>query len=271
MRAPLEQFPWPVERGQRVQIQPWILIVAAPFLGSFAECLAQRLPLHRPVVAARSQCDKCAAVLGPLELVPVVSWLALGGKCSHCRTRISPISTVAELSAAALALWAVVVVPGWLVWPTAALGWTLLTLALMDFHHFVLADILVLPLLAIGIVVSFALSEEQGMASVIGAVIGGGGAFAVREIYRRVRGRDGLGLGDVKLLAAAGAWVSWQGLPSVLFIASVSALAVWLALWAFKSRAEFPLNGAQRVPFGIFLALGLWIVWLHGPLQFSLA
>jgi leader peptidase (prepilin peptidase)/N-methyltransferase len=174
---------------------------------------------------------------------------------------------MAEILAAALAVWAVVVVPGWLVWPTGLLGLTLLSLALMDFHHFVLADVLVLPLLLFGILISFSISTDAGTASVIGSLIGGGGAFALRKIYRLTRGRDGLGLGDVKLLAAAGAWVSWQGLPSVVFIASVTGLAAWLALWAFKSRAQFKLSGTQRVPFGIFLALGLWIVWLHGPID----
>jgi leader peptidase (prepilin peptidase)/N-methyltransferase len=246
-----------------------MLIIAAPFLGSFVACLAQRLPLKRPIATGRSHCDRCAVALGPLELVPIVSWIALKGKCRHCLGSISSDHVVAEVVAAALAIWAVVVVPGWLVWPTALLGWTLLALALMDFHHFVLADVLVLPLLVAGIGVSFVLSEAQGIASIAGAAIGGGVAFAIREIYSRVRGRIGLGLGDVKLLAAAGAWVSWQGLPSVLLIASVTALIVWLALFAMKSGTQFHLSATARVPFGIFLALGLWIVWLHGPIQFG--
>jgi leader peptidase (prepilin peptidase)/N-methyltransferase len=254
-----------------VHIQLWILIIAAPFMGSFADCLAQRLPICRPLIASRSQCDRCAAVLTPIELVPIVSWVVLGGKCRHCLARVSPIYVTAELSAAALTLWSVAVVPGWLIWPTAALGWALLTLALMDFHHFVLADILVLPLLLLGVAVNFSISEAQGIASFTGAAIGYGGALVVREIYRLVRDRDGLGLGDVKLLAAAGAWVSWEGLPSVLFIASSTALAAWLFLWSLKLTPGPHLKCDQRVPFGIFLAIGLWIVWLHGPIRFGLA
>jgi len=252
-----------------VPIQLWILLIAAPFLGSFAECVAQRLPAHRPLVAARSQCDHCAVVLAPIELVPVVSWIALGGKCRHCLARISPVYAIAELSAAGLALWSAAVVPGWLIWPTAALGWTLLTLALMDFHHLLLADILLWPLLLLGIAVNFSISEAQGMASLAGAVIGFVAAFAVRELYRLARGRDGLGLGDVKLLAAAGAWISWDGLPSVLFIASATALAACLVLWSLDLRPR--LSRDERIPFGIFLAIGLWIVWLHGPIRFGVA
>jgi len=251
---------------RELQAQTWTLIIGAPFIGSFAGCLAWRLPLNRSVIAERSRCDCCSAPLGPLELVPVVSWIALKGKCRSCLAPISSVHLIAELAAAALAIWTVLVMPGWLVWPTAVLGWTLLALALMDFHHFVLSDILVLPLLALGLLVSFLISWDIGMASVLGALIGGGSALAVRMLYRLVRSRDGLGLGDVKLLTAAGAWVSWQGLPSVVFLASVSALVACLALWAFTSRAQLSLNSAQRVPFGIFLAIGLWIVWLHGPI-----
>jgi leader peptidase (prepilin peptidase)/N-methyltransferase len=250
-----------------VPIDLWILLIAAPFLGSFADCVAQRLPVHRPLVAARSQCDHCAVALAPIELVPVVSWIALGGKCRHCLARISPVYAVAELSAAGLALWCAAVVPSWLIWPTAALGWTLLTLALMDFYHLLLADILLLPLLLLGIAVNFGISEAQGVASLGGAVIGYGGAFAIRKIYRLARGRDGLGMGDVKLLAASGAWISWDGLPSVLFIASATALAACLALRLLDLR----LSGDERIPFGIFLAIGLWIVWLHGPIRFGFA
>jgi leader peptidase (prepilin peptidase)/N-methyltransferase len=256
---------------QGVPVHLWILLTAAPFLGSFAECVAQRLPVHRPLVAARSRCDHCAVILAPIELVPVVSWIASGGKCRHCLARISPVYAVAEICAAGLALWCAAMVPGWLIWPTAALGWTLLALALMDFHHLLLADILLFPLLLLGIAVNFGISEAQGVASLAGAVIGYGSAFAVREIYRLVRGRDGLGLGDVKLLAAAGAWISWDGLPSVLFIASATALTTWLVLWRLGLRPRLQLSSAERIPFGIFLAIGLWIVWLYGPIRFGVA
>jgi len=135
-----------------------MLIAAAPFMGSFAACVAWRLPLNRAIVVARSQCDCCSATLGPFELVPVVSWVALKGRCRRCFAPISPVHLIAELAATAIAVWAVMVVPGWLVWPTVFLGWTLLALALMDFHHFVLADVLVLPALILGVVVSFAIS-----------------------------------------------------------------------------------------------------------------
>jgi leader peptidase (prepilin peptidase)/N-methyltransferase len=97
-------------------------------------------------------------------------------------------------------------------------------------------------------------------AHALGALSGYVFVRLLRLAYRALRGREGMGLGDAKLLAAAGAWVSWQGLPSVLVIAALSALAVVL-LWRGSK-----IDPVQRVPFGVFLSLGLWITWLYGPL-----
>jgi leader peptidase (prepilin peptidase)/N-methyltransferase len=250
-----------------VQLDDLILLLVAPAMGSFAESLAGRLPSGRPIVLARSECESCRMVLRPLELIPVASWIALNGKCSRCGAKISWTHPVMELAALAIGLWSVLVVDGWIVWPTIFLGWALLALVLMDIRYLVLADVIVLPVLAMGIATSFAISQAQGIAALAGAALGGGASFAVREAYRWLRKREGLGLGDVKLLAAAGAWVASQGLPSVVLIASVLALAVTFPiLWAQGNRPA----GQVRVPFGAFIAVGLWVVWLHGPINFSL-
>jgi leader peptidase (prepilin peptidase)/N-methyltransferase len=219
------------------------------------------------MIMTRSQCESCLAVLRPLELIPLASWIALNGKCSHCGAKISVTHPVAELMALALAVWVVLVMDSWIVWPTLFLGWSLLALGLMDLRYLVLADIIVLPVLVVGIATSFAISEAQGIAALAGAGLGGGVSLAIRESYRWLRGRDGLGLGDVKLVTASGAWVAWQGLPSVILIASVLALALALPVaWGQERRR----TGELRVPFGAFIAVGLWIVWLHGPIDFEL-
>lgn len=244
-----------------------MLLFGAPALGSFAESVAGRWPSGRPIVAARSRCESCLSALRPFELIPLASWIALSGKCSHCGAKIPLAHPMAEIAALALGAWAVLVVTGWAIWPTLFLGWSLLALALMDLRYLVLADIIVLPILAVGIATSFAISESQGLAALAGAALGGGLSLAIREIYRWLRGREGLGLGDVKLLAACGAWVGWRGLPSVVFIASVLALVVMLPIVCGK---ESDRTGESRVPFGAFIALGLWIVWLHGPINFDI-
>jgi leader peptidase (prepilin peptidase)/N-methyltransferase len=250
-----------------LQVNDLIPLLVAPAMGSFAESLAGRVPSGRPIVMARSQCESCRAVLRPLELIPLASWIALNGKCSRCGAKISLTHPIAELAALVVGVWAVLVVDGWIVWPSLFLGWSLLALVLMDLRYLVLADIIVLPVLAVGIATSFAISEAQGIAALAGAALGGGTSLAIRESYRWLRGREGLGFGDVKLLAASGAWVAWKGLPSVVLIASVLALVVMLPIvWGQGSRR----TGELRVPFGAFIAVGLWIVWLHGPITFDL-
>lgn len=219
------------------------------------------------MIMTRSQCESCRVVLRPLELIPLASWIALNGRCRRCGAKISVTHPIAELMALALGAWVVLVMDSWIVWPTLFLGWSLLVLVLMDFRYLVLADIIVLPVLVVGIATSFAISEAQGIAALAGAALGGGVSLAIRESYWWLRGRDGLGLGDVKLLAASGAWVAWQGLPSVVLIASVLALAVALPVaWSQEGRR----TGELRVPFGAFIAVGLWIVWLYGPIGFEL-
>jgi len=96
----------------------------------------------------------------------------------------------------------------------------------------------------------------------IGAAVGFGGLWLLAFLYRRVRGRDGLGGGDPFLLGAIGAWVGWAGLPSVLLWASAAGLAVVAA----KLVLRRPVASADRLPFGVFLAVGAWMTWLYGPL-----
>lgn len=256
--------------GGFVQIQPWMLLAVAPITGSFTECLAQRLPAQRPILLARSQCDGCNTQLSPFELIPVLSWVALGGRCRHCKRPIPVRHVVAEVIAAAVTVLALLVVPGWLIWPTVILSWVLLALGLMDLYHLVLSDVVVLPVLALGLVTSFAVSQEQGFAGLAGAVVGFGAGLAAMALCRLLKRGECLRFGEVKLLAACGAWVSWYGLPSVVLIAGLAALGAGFLLGAGRTRRRFDLKQAGRIPAGPFVAFGLWVVWLHGTMQIQL-
>ncbi|MFQ5567894.1 MAG: prepilin peptidase, partial [Paracoccaceae bacterium] len=119
-----------------------ILLVAAPFVGSFLGLLIERLPAGESVVLGRSRCGKCGAALGPRDLVPLLSWAASGGRCRHCRAALGWFHPGIEAAALGVALWSVLVVPGWLAWASAGLGWTLLALAVIDQRHMVLPDAL---------------------------------------------------------------------------------------------------------------------------------
>lgn len=162
----------------------------------------------------------------------------------------------------AAAVMSALVYPGPLLWPSCILGWALLCLAVIDWRHFILPDTLTLPLTAGGLLVPYLVGGDGMVDHAIGAAAGYLFVVSVAFVYRWLRKRDGIGMGDAKMLAAGGAWVSVWGLPTVVFYASV----VGLGVVAFASLRGRPVTAAQAVPFGTFLALGTWLVWLFGPL-----
>jgi leader peptidase (prepilin peptidase) / N-methyltransferase len=216
-------------------------------------------------VRGLSICPACRHRLGPLDLVPLLSWVAARGRCRYCGERISAFYPTVELGALGIAAWAAATTSGPELWVSCVLGWTLLALALTDLHELLLPDLLTLPLVAAGLLVAALFRPDDLSAHVVGAVLGAAVVVAIGWTYRRLRGREGIGLGDAKLLAASGAWVSWQGLPSVTLIAALAGLAVILP-GALRQRRVL---WTARVPFGVFLCLGLWLVWLYGPVGAS--
>lgn len=246
------------------------LIFIAPFIGSFLSTVAHRLPAGAPIAVARSACPSCGETLSPMSLVPVISWLAQRGRCRYCRGPISPAYPLVEIAALAIAVWAVWAMnaaSGWVLAASCVLGWTLLALSLIDGRHFILPDVLTLPLGVAGIGVTVANDPVQVAGHLIAAITGFAVLALVNNLYQRVRGRDGLGLGDAKLLAAGGAWVGLGGLPGIVLIASFAALAWALVQGGLRQQ----LSGQMRIAFGPFLALGIWIIWLYGPLKFGWA
>ena len=240
-----------------------IILVVAPFIGSFVGLLIERLPAGENVVLGRSYCRSCTTTLGPLDLVPLFSWVASRGRCRHCHVALGWFHPGIELAAFGVALWSILMMPAPLAWATAGLGWTLLALAVIDHRHMILPDVLNLPLIAAGLAVAATMSVGVPMHHIAGALVGAASLGAVAWTYRRVAGRDGLGLGDVKLFAAAGAWVGWQALPSVLLIAATAGLLV-ACFPTWTKGAAWP---RRQVAFGPYLALGFWVTWVHGPVN----
>jgi leader peptidase (prepilin peptidase)/N-methyltransferase len=224
-------------------------------VGSFMATLVVRWPAGRSM-GGRSACDACGARLGLLELVPLVSYVQQRGRCRHCSALIDPVHPLAEASCALVGSLALALVPGWAALSGAVFGWTLVALALLDLRHFWLPDALTLPLLALGLALGPAPAAER----VLAAVLAGGGLLAVALLYRALRGREGLGLGDAKLAAAAGSWLSPGLLPPLLLLASLAGLGL-----AMAGRERLARRGwLTRVPFGACLALAAWLLWLAG-------
>jgi leader peptidase (prepilin peptidase) / N-methyltransferase len=236
-------------------------LLAAPFIGSFLGVVATRLPAREDFLWSRSRCDACGHALGALEMVPLVSHLALRGECRHCRAAIGLHHPGFELAALAVAATAApFAATGVQLWAGCVLGWTLLVLAWIDLRHMRLPDAITWPLALLGLGATALLDPAALVDHALGVVAGFGGFRLVSLAYRRLRGREGLGRGDACLLGAAGAWVGWQALPSLVLAAAVLGL-----LWAAAARlAGHAVGRDTALPFGPFLAAGLWLLWLAG-------
>ncbi len=162
-------------------------------------------------------------------------------------------------------LWAMLAADGWIgILLSCLLGWWLLSLAILDIRHFILPDVLTLPLVPAGVVAAWLMSPASLPDAVLGAAAGFMSFWCVREGYYHLRGREGLGFGDVKLMAGLGAWLGWQSLASVVLIAAVAGLAIMLPVALRRNQ-----SAGLRLPFGAYLALGAWLVWLYGPVMLS--
>jgi leader peptidase (prepilin peptidase)/N-methyltransferase len=196
----------------------------------------------------RSACDHCGSTLGPLELIPVLGRVLLRGHCRHCGVRIPLDETWIEIAAAAVGLLAVLLAPSSWPWMLAC-GWLLVLLAAVDHLHGILPDTLNALLFAAGLSALLADPGAPGAIDGLLASLAGAGAFALLAYgYEAVRGRSGLGGGDVKLMGALGVWTGLTGLAWIVLLAAAGALAG--ALVASGGRFE----GARAIRFGPWLA-----------------
>lgn len=231
-------------------------------VGSFIALVSVRLPASEPLVVTRSRCRACGTPLGALELVPLISWLVQRGRCRRCGTPISPRYPLIEAGSAALGAWALMADPGWVGISGAIFAWWLLAASIIDAEHYWLPDGLTLPLAALGLIFAAWLEPTRLAERAIGAAVGFGILALLGLLYRRVRGREGLGGGDPRLLAAIGAWVGWIALPTVLVWAALAGLSLTLARRLRGRRVAL----SDALPFGPMLAVGGWLAWLYGPL-----
>ena len=232
--------------------------LAALIVGSHIATIAVRWPQGRSAAAGRSACDGCGRTLRAWELVPLLSWLMLRGRCRRCAARIDSRHPAIELAALMVAMTMLAVLPVNAAVAGTLFGWTLLLLAVLDLDRYWLPDRLTLPLLAAGLATALAGIGPDLAARMIGAVLGWGVLAAIGGGYRRLRGRRGIGGGDPKLFAAIGAWVGWAMLPTVLLIASGGGLLLVAALAVCGRR----ITATTRIPFGPLLGAAGVAGWL---------
>jgi len=211
-----------------------------------------------------STCPSCGQRIAAIHNVPVLSYLALRGRCAGCGYRISPRYPLVETAAAILGV-AVAYAFG-PTWQTvAALGftWSLLALTLIDLDHKLLPDSITLPLLWAGVVIAaFPVGDKPLFtdlhSSVVGAVAGYLSLWTVYQLFKLITGKEGMGYGDFKLLAAIGAWLGWQKLPLVILLSAVVGSVVGVALIAGGRSRHVP------IPFGPYLAAAGWVALVFG-------
>jgi leader peptidase (prepilin peptidase)/N-methyltransferase len=234
-------------------------ILAAPFIGSFLGVLILRLPDGRPIATGRSACDQCGHRLGVRDLVPILSFLLMHGRCRYCGAAIGAFPVLIELAAVGVAAWAAAIMNGTDLWLACLLGWTLLTAGWIDMRTMLLPDVLTLPLLVAGLAATAVVNPDALLDHALAAVLGYLLLFGTAWAYRRLRGRDGIGAGDAKLLAALGAWLGIGSLPVVLLLASCLGLIAAGGAMLFGRR----LTAATAIPFGPFLSFAGWLIWLY--------
>ena len=247
-----------------VMTGPFALVFAALFgavIGSFLNVCIHRLPRGTSIVWPASACPNCGRGLSWFENIPVVSYACLRGRCRTCRMPISVRYAIIEaVTAAMFALGWWYYGPGPMLASRLVFGCALVVLFAIDLEHHLLPNVITLPGIAVGLVFSF-VAEPGWRASLIGIVIGGGVLFLIAEVYYRVRHEEGLGMGDVKMLAMIGAFVGWKLTLMALVLASFAGTIIGLALIATR-------RGTMKyaLPFGTFLAIGAAVSATVGPM-----
>jgi leader peptidase (prepilin peptidase) / N-methyltransferase len=229
-------------------------------IGSFLNVCIHRLPRGTSIVWPASACPKCGRSLSWFENIPVASYAVLRGRCRTCRAPIALRYPIVEaLTAALFGLAWSYYGPGPLLASRLIFGCMLIALFAIDLEHQLLPNVITLPGIAIGFILSF-VTEPGWQASLLGILVGGGILFAIAEGYYRIRHEEGLGMGDVKMLAMIGAFIGWKLTLVALMLASFAGTIIGLALIVTR-------RGTMKyaLPFGTFLAIGAAASATAGP------
>ncbi len=240
-------------------------------VGSFLNVCIYRIPLRKSIINPPSSCPQCGERIRFYDNIPLFSYLILLGKCRHCRSPIPLqyplVEVVTGLLSAALFIRYDLSADYFLLFFFAS---ALVAIAFIDLHHKIIPDVLSIPALIIGAGASLlGFGQVPWTESLIGVIGGGGFLYLVAVIFEKLRGRQGMGGGDVKMLAMIGAWMGWRSLPFILLISASAGILIGGGSLVLARKGM-----RTRIPFGPFLALGtlLWLFfdqdllwWLYGP------
>jgi leader peptidase (prepilin peptidase)/N-methyltransferase len=233
-----------------------LIFIFGACIGSFLNVCIYRIPESKSIVHPGSACPGCGSPIRFYDNLPLISYLLLRGRCRQCHSPISLRYPIVELICGLFAI-CLFLKFGWS--PAALIYFIfvacLITITFIDLDHWIIPNIITLPGIPLGLAASFFLPQLSATSSLSGMLLGGGSLFAVAWGYRLLTGREGMGLGDVKLLAMIGAFIGWQGVLLTIF--SASALGTLAGLVTGKGMK-------MKVPFGPFLSIGALIHLFFG-------
>lgn len=249
--------------------QTWILPVFAGLLGavvgSFLNVCIYRLPRKQSIVSPPSSCPECGSRIPWYLNVPLVSFLALRGRCRVCKTPISMRYPAIELLNGLLF---------WVIFDRFGISWltpvfwlfsaSLVVIAFIDLEHQIIPDVISLPGIVIGFLCSFFIPWLSWSDSALGILLGGGSLFAIAAGYQLLTGREGMGGGDIKLLAMVGAFMGWKAVLPIIFLASLLGTLVGVPLMLVQRE-----NARLALPFGPFIVCATLVFLLWGGLLFN--
>jgi leader peptidase (prepilin peptidase)/N-methyltransferase len=236
-----------------------VFAVFGLMVGSFLNVCIYRLPRRESIVFPASHCTACGKPIAWYQNLPVISWLLLRGRCASCGDRISIVYPLVELlTGFVFVLHYEVLGATWLLVPRLLFACGLIVLAFIDLRHRILPNPITLGGTVVGLLFSLFLPPGW-LAALIGILIGGGVLLAIGEVYLRLRGIEGMGLGDVKMLAMIGAFLGWKAVLVTLILSSLSgALVGFILLLSQRGSMKYQL------PFGTFLAGAALVASLYG-------
>jgi leader peptidase (prepilin peptidase)/N-methyltransferase len=230
-------------------------------LWSFINVCIYRIPLKKSIVYPPSSCPQCEERIKSYDNIPLLSYLLLMGRCRRCGHPISFQYPLVEILTGMISVALFIKLGPTLEYVFFVLfAGSLITIAFIDLHHKVIPDVLSLPGIMVGFVISLLpLTPLPWMDSLIGIVGGGGFLLLIAIFFEKMTGREGMGMGDVKMLAMIGAWVGWKALPFIILLSSLSGSLLGGALLVISRQ-----GARTKIPFGPFLSLGTLIYLFFG-------
>jgi len=228
--------------------------------GSFINVCIYRIPLHKSIISPPSKCTNCGEKINFYDNIPLLSFFILLGKCRHCRHPVSwqypVIETLTGLLSLALFIKYGLSYQYFIYFLFVA---SLIIITFIDLQHKIIPDVLSLPGIVVGLSASFFLAHISWLDSLIGIIAGGGCLFLIAFTYERITGREGMGGGDIKLLAMIGAWMGWRSLPLIVLISSVTGTVIGLIFLILAGKGL-----RFKIPFGPFLSFGTLLYFFFG-------